>query len=644
MSGEISILRRIFRKKVIGVTISLAVMGSFNISDIYFAKAQSINELEIEETTDNETTHSESNTSTQAHSQQADSQSKQNTNSDGASSSAKNTSKETSQTKSTTSSKKSQVQKNTQKGPGYYDIQKMSPFSYSRAVTYTQTFINSVATGAINGWKKYRILPSVSIAQAIVESGWGKSQLATIGNNLFGIKGRYQNQYVLMPTQEYVNGQYITINAEFRKYPSWSTSIEDHGNFLNINSRYSNILGVRDYRKVTQGLQDDGYATSPTYAANLNNIIEENSLTRYDDIAFKQSAFGSIDDLSVDGNGLHVKGWHVADLSYGKPYHYLFVMNAVTGKELSRIEAPTYTRNDVSSAHPNIYNSSNSAFNYEIPIKNNFKDKKVYIMSRYSDSNVGNGNFTDYRFKNNIISFENKLSIDNFKLSNGEIEVKGWHISNFAFDKPYHFLFFMDADTGKELMRVNVPTYARNDVGNTYPEIYNSKNGAFRYKAKLDNRLKGKRVYVMSRYSSDPKGNTNYLAYYAKKNIMTVPPKQNKAYIDYLNRRSNKLEVKGWHAADLAYGKPYHFLFVMNADNGKELGRVKLPTYTRNDVARAYPNIYNAQESGFKYDWPISNKFKGKRVYIMSRYSSDPKGNKDYVAYYADKNTVKISK
>src|SRR5699024_9388714 len=84
------------------------------------------------------------------------------------------------------------IAENATMGPGYYDISRARSAFSSRAATDTAGFINTVAPGAISGWNKYGILPSVSIAQGILESGWGKSQLATTGNNLFGIKGVYQ--------------------------------------------------------------------------------------------------------------------------------------------------------------------------------------------------------------------------------------------------------------------------------------------------------------------------------------------------------------------------------------------------------------------------------------------------------------------
>lgn len=145
-----------------------------------------------------------------------------------------------------------------------------------------QAFIDSISSGAIATMRKYGILASVSIAQGILESGWGLSGLTLKANNLFGIKATGNELYIEMQTVEYINGQRVVINAKFRKYTNLSESIEDHGKFLVVNSRYKNLLWLRDYRKVCMLMQQDGYATDPEYANRLIAIIEENKLQKYD--------------------------------------------------------------------------------------------------------------------------------------------------------------------------------------------------------------------------------------------------------------------------------------------------------------------------------------------------------------------------
>ncbi|WP_270641399.1 LysM peptidoglycan-binding domain-containing protein [Limosilactobacillus fermentum] len=148
-----------------------------------------------------------------------------------------------------------------------------------------QAFIESVAEGAIEGWNEYGVLPSITVAQAILESGWGSSTLSTQAHNLFGIKGSYNGNYVTMSTREVINGQSVYVNAAFRAYANNSESVEDHGNFLYSNSRYSNLLGDTSYTDVAQKLSQDGYATDPYYSSSLISLVKTYNLTQLDSIA-----------------------------------------------------------------------------------------------------------------------------------------------------------------------------------------------------------------------------------------------------------------------------------------------------------------------------------------------------------------------
>lgn len=142
------------------------------------------------------------------------------------------------------------------------------------------------------------ILASVSLAQFILESGYGKSELIQNANNGFGMKENLSGNtwsgstweegsvYEKM-TQEFVDGQYITVVSAFRKYDCLEDSIADHSAYLigakkgNAN-RYEGIVGERDYREAITIIKNGGYATSPTYITRICELIEQYDLTRYD--------------------------------------------------------------------------------------------------------------------------------------------------------------------------------------------------------------------------------------------------------------------------------------------------------------------------------------------------------------------------
>ncbi|MDT3416190.1 flagellum-specific peptidoglycan hydrolase FlgJ [Brevibacillus aydinogluensis] len=149
-----------------------------------------------------------------------------------------------------------------------------------------QEFIDKIAPAAVEDMRKTRIPASLTIAQAILESNWGKSGLTKQANNLFGIKGTGPAGSVTMPTTEYVNGKPVKVNANFRKYNSWAESIADHSALI-LNgtrdkpTRYHGVLGA-DYKKACQEIWKGGYATDPAYPQKLISLIEQYNLQKYD--------------------------------------------------------------------------------------------------------------------------------------------------------------------------------------------------------------------------------------------------------------------------------------------------------------------------------------------------------------------------
>lgn len=152
-------------------------------------------------------------------------------------------------------------------------------------------FIESVSEVAYDNYKSYGILPSITISQAILESGWGESTLSSEYNNLFGIKAdsRWSGKSVEIETKE--NYDDVIVGA-FRAYDSFKASIKDHGKFLYENDRYANsgLFEGRTYKEQAQALENAGYSTSKDeegnliYADKLIRVIQENNLMFYDTI------------------------------------------------------------------------------------------------------------------------------------------------------------------------------------------------------------------------------------------------------------------------------------------------------------------------------------------------------------------------
>lgn len=151
-------------------------------------------------------------------------------------------------------------------------------------------FLNEISREAVEIAYENNIFPSVMMAQAGLESNWGRSGLAKNYNNLMGTKGTWKGKTVSMRTREEVSGRSIYINAGFSVYDSWSDSLERYGQLLRNgpNGNASFYAGAwrtnaKDYKDATKWLQGR-YATDGNYAAKLNRTIERYGLAQFDDI------------------------------------------------------------------------------------------------------------------------------------------------------------------------------------------------------------------------------------------------------------------------------------------------------------------------------------------------------------------------
>ena len=123
------------------------------------------------------------------------------------------------------------------------------------------------------------------IAQAILESGWGKSGLASKYHNYFGLKcgSSWKGKSVNMATkEEYKVGTLTNIRDNFRVYDSMESGIKGYFDFINT-SRYANLKGVKSPEEYVRRIKADGYATSSKYVDNVMRVIRDNKLTRFDD-------------------------------------------------------------------------------------------------------------------------------------------------------------------------------------------------------------------------------------------------------------------------------------------------------------------------------------------------------------------------
>lgn len=150
-----------------------------------------------------------------------------------------------------------------------------------------KAFIKKIGPIAKQVDKSYDLLPSITIAQACLESNYGQSDLSKKYNNLFGVKGTNPNTSAVLTTKEYVKGKWIKVKARFQIYDSYEASIRAHARLFQKgttwnHNQYKHVLAAKNYKDQAKALVQDGYATDPNYATKLTNLIKQYNLDKYD--------------------------------------------------------------------------------------------------------------------------------------------------------------------------------------------------------------------------------------------------------------------------------------------------------------------------------------------------------------------------
>jgi len=185
----------------------------------------------------------------------------------------------------------------------------------TRVSTY-EAYIDRYSGLAIEHMDKYRIPASITLAQGILESGAGMSDLARRSNNHFGIKcHRGWDGPSVYAADDLPNDC-------FRKYDRVEDSYQDHSEFLLNGGRYGTLfqLSVTDYKGWARGLQKSGYATDRAYANKLIKLIEDYELYRYDDKRYRKGISRSERDSRRRAETAQVNWTHQPYITHGLVY------------------------------------------------------------------------------------------------------------------------------------------------------------------------------------------------------------------------------------------------------------------------------------------------------------------------------------
>ena len=341
----------------------------------------------------------------------------------------------------------------------------------------------------------------------------------------------------------------------------------------------------------------------------------------FNPLALNEGNQAYLDGLSSNGNTLTVTGWHATNQAAGRPYHYIIAWDQNLGHEIARQKVTAVSRPDVANAYSTVANAVNSGFSVKFNLTPQFFNDNIQFISRWTDDAAGNGNAVDYWFK--AMNRENRANLDSVTLSNGQVQVAGWHATDLSQLEPNHYLIVFDNTTGQQVASEKVDLQSSQDVKNVFGDIQTADHSRFNYTFNPLHLIPGHNYSLVSRYSADATGNGNNGAH--TDSWLNMGTFQQSAYsIDHVALNRRHMTVQGWVANDNAMTRPYAYAILLQ--NGHEIGRQRLNLSERADVAKVYPQIYRSQYSGFNTSFDLPT-ISTSRLQLVLRFTDDPAGN-----------------
>ena len=447
---------------------------------------------------------------------------------------------------------------------------------------------------------------------SLTENAQGQAQLIAFGWHATGASNSDRYRYMIV--FDNTLGREI---ARQKLVPQFRPDVHDA--YPNVDdSLYSGFIITID---IPNSSINHSLSLISRYSSDPNNGEGARVDHWFNSLAFNEGNQANLDGMSSNGNTLTVNGWHATNQAAGRPYHYIIAWDRSLGHEIARREVTAVSRPDVADVYNTVANAVNSGFSVNFNLTPQFFNDNIQFISRWTDDVAGNGNAVDYWFK--PINRTNRANLDSVTLSNGQLQVAGWHATDLSQLEPNHYLIVFDNTTGQQVASEKVDLQSSQDVKNVFGDIQTADHSRFNYTFSSLHLIPGHNYSLVSCYSVDSNGNGNDGAH--TDSWLNMGTFQQSAYsIDHVALNRRHMTVQGWVANDNAMTRPYAYAILLQ--NGHEIGRQRLNLSERADVAKVYPQIYRSQYSGFNtsFDLPTAST---NGLQLVLRFTDDPAGN-----------------
>ena len=340
----------------------------------------------------------------------------------------------------------------------------------------------------------------------------------------------------------------------------------------------------------------------------------------------------SLDSAAVVDGKLQLAGWHASNLAADKTNHFIIIYDRTLGHEVARQRiTDSVSRPDVAKVYSDVENAGHSGFNVSFNLAGLDFNHQLQVISRYSLSVDGNSDYLDYWFAPITTgNYANQGYLDGLNLSNAkQVTVSGWHANDISRFATNHFLILYDNTANRQVAATTVVNGQRPDVARAFSAITTAGKSGFTGSFDLSStQLVGGHTYsVVSRYSTSDQGNGG-TGSYADYWFAPFTLNRHAFSLDSVKMTDQGLRVTGWMASDYSGNSPYAYAIVMN--DGEEVARQYLFLTARPDVARAYSNIYNSQNSGFSELVKLNPAAINGNMQVILRFTDDQGGNGSY--------------